>query len=363
MSELSCKVNLTAIDLFAGAGGMSYGLKKAGFNVLLANEIEDAMCQTYRHNHPETKLIHQDISKVNFKDELLELGYEKVDLVFGGPPCQGFSTLGKKDEYDDRNSLFWQFLRVVGEVNPTMVLFENVAGFKRMYGGKMHNALLNELRRLGYQTKESILDAKDYGVPQTRLRTIVVGYKSGFEYELPKKTQKKLNLWDAISDLPIVKNRESSTHYLSPPQNEYQKYMREGVNRLSHHEAPSHGESLLKMMSFVPKGGSIADVPPELRPKSYFANTYARLLEDEPAPTITRNFGTPSSSRCIHPFADRGLTSREGARLQSFPDSYRFFGSKSMINLQIGNAVPPLLALKIGENILKALQKGKSEHT
>ena len=180
--------------------------------------------------------------------------------------------------------------------------------------------------------------------------------------ELPRPTHeegndlfhmsKKLTLEDAIGDLPPLRPGESCNEYACEPLNEYQAVLRRGVSELTEHRAARHGARMRRILSLSPPGGAVEDLPRELRPRGYFANTYARLRPDEPSPTITRNFGTPSSSRCIHPYQNRALSTREGARLQGFHDSYAFCGSKTSKNLQIGNAVPPLLARVIGESIM-----------
>jgi DNA (cytosine-5)-methyltransferase 1 len=235
-----------------------------------------------------------------------------------------------------------------------------------MYEGRAYQRLLDLLGAEGYATFHGILNAQDHGVPQSRLRTFVVGLTGGGKFSFPETThtngvglfggEPRLTLEDALSDLPLIHSGESAERYASPPQNSFQARMRrDSGENLTEHDGPWHGEKLLHMISHVPKGGSIMDIPVELRPKSYFANTYSRLLWDQPAPTITRNLGTPSSSRCIHPFTDRGLSTREGARLQSFPDHYRFTGTRSEKNLQIGNAVPPLLGEAMGRALLQAL--------
>lgn len=356
-----------AIDLFSGAGGLALGITKAGFNVVIANELEKDFCLTYEKNHPKTKVIREDVGKLDFKLELQNIGFmDKIHLVFGGPPCQGFSTVGKKEESDPRNILFNEFVRVIGDLKPDFVLFENVSGFKKMYSGRMFDKLCSELDKLKYEFKYSLLNARDYGLPQSRNRTIIVAYQNKFKFEMPTSEyaeapnmfQKKVfrTLKDAISDLPEIGHGEVAEHYATPPQNDFQEEMRNGMKKLTEHIAPNHGESLLNVLKKVPYGGSILDVPMELRPKSYFANTYARLVWEKPAPTMTRNFGTPSSSRCIHPNSDRGLTTREGARLQGFPDSYMFVGSRISKNLQIGNAVPPILGRVLGKCIFNSLQ-------
>jgi len=357
-----------AVDLFCGAGGLSVGLQRTGFDVILANEIEADFAKTYQLNHPDTVVVVEDIKKINFKKKIASLGKakSKISLLSGGPPCQGFSTVGSKKENDPRNSLFYQYLRVVEELRPSYILFENVSGFSRLYGGKPLQTLLKELSKLDYKTTWSVLEASDFGLPQNRQRTILVGWQSKLpKVNLPSPTNseephlfangRKINLMDAISDLPPLGVNDSNDKYVGPPKNDFQKNLRNGEKTLTEHNSANYGEKMQKILSLVPAGGTVEDLPIELRPRSYFKNTYARLLPNVPAPTITRNFGTPSSSRCIHPFQNRALSTREGARLQGFPDSYVFFGKRSSKNLQIGNAVPPLFGEVIGKEIYRAL--------
>ena len=360
--------NPIAIELFAGAGGLSLGLEKAGFNVVLANEIEKDFATTFSLNHKNTKMICDDIHNIDFIKELQKLNVTKVDLLSGGPPCQGFSTVGSKNEKDKRNSLFYEYLRAVFEIKPNFVIFENVSGFKTMYQGKAYKTLIDELSQLGYETTSSILDASDFGLPQVRKRMIVIGWKRGLKrVNLPSPTHnsdsnvfslpQKLTLMDAISDLPPLKANEEKNYYQTEPVNEYQKMMRMNSKVLTEHNSSNYGEKMLEILSLIPCGGTVDDLPERLRPKKYFSNTYARLLPNIPSPTITRNFGTPSSSRCVHPYQNRALSTREGARLQGFPDDYIFYGSKTSKNLQIGNAVPPIFGEVIAKEIIESMSK------
>ncbi|SMN11030.1 DNA-cytosine methyltransferase [uncultured Candidatus Thioglobus sp.] len=351
----------TAIELFSGAGGLSIGLEIAGFNVVLANEIEKNFAETFKLNHPNTKMICDDICNIDFAQEMQILDFSEIDLISGGPPCQGFSTVGSKNAKDPRNNLFYEYLRAVNEIRPKYIIFENVSGFKSMYNGNAFKTLVTEFDLLGYFTRSSILEASNFGLPQLRKRTIIVGWKK----ELPKAELPdyqwdnffKLSLIDAISDLPELKANDKKCEYKCEPQNEYQKKLRNGQEELTEHNSSDYGEKMLEILSLIPTGGTINDLPERLRPKKYFANTYARLFPDKPAPTITRNFGTPSSSRCVHPFQNRALSTREGARLQGFPDSYKFFGSKTSKNLQIGNAVPPIFGEVIAKEIIKSINQ------
>ena len=345
---------MVAVDLFCGAGGLGLGLEQAGFEVVLANEIERDFAKTHDLNFPGCRMLNKPIQEVDFRAEAKGL---RVDLVAGGPPCQGFSTVGKKDADDPRNSLFVQFLRAVEEVGPRFVLFENVAGFKRLYKGEIYEKAVGGLDALGYESTSSVLNAKDYGAPQSRERTIILAWRRGERpLSMPSPThgspqRPHLTLLEAISDLPPLKPGGEGKAYLCDPLNDYQRGMRAAGGPLTDHRCSKYGEHMQKVISYVKDGGSIMDVPEGLRPKGYFKNPYARLLPNQPCTTITRNFGTPSSSRCIHPHQNRALSTREGARVQGFPDHYKFHGGKGSKNLQIGNAVPPALGLALGRAI------------
>jgi len=362
------------VDLFAGAGGFSSGLQKAGFDSIFAVEIDKDAVATYRANHPTSDVFDADIAdlKTDGLARKLKLKRGELELLVGGPPCQGFSTVGKKDSGDPRNQLFKQYFRLVHALRPKFVAFENVTGFKRMYNGAAFSAVCEEFKNLGYDVEGRILNAVNFGVPQHRQRTIVLGVPRGSKVPWPLETHDStkteslflkppVTLAEAMGDLPSVQSGMSSDLYGCEPTTDFQKLMRGSSTRLTEHEGPNHGESLMRVIRNVPPGGTIKDIPMEFRPRSGFANTYARLWWDRPSTTITRNLGTPSSSRCIHPFLDRGLTTREGARLQSFPDDFIFTGTRSSKNLQIGNAVPPLLAKAIGESLRHALGFRKTE--
>lgn len=353
-------MSYSVLDLFAGCGGLSLGLESAGFRTVAANELEPVFCSTFALNHPAARVIQGSILDPHVFQQILEAG-KGVDVVAGGPPCQGFSTVGKKDEEDPRNRLFHAFLETVEVVRPKIVLFENVSGFKRLYQGRAFAALLEALDRMDYTSESRVLNAASFGAPQFRERTIIVAWsrERARTFRFPEEThapaadlfgrQPFLTLGEALGDLPLVGMGKGSKAYSTPSQNAFQALMRDQAGEaLNEQEGPNHGPRLMSVLATVPPGGSIQDVPLELRPKGYFLNTYARLWWDRPATTLTRNFGTPSSSRCIHPYADRGLTTREGARLQTFPDRFLFTGSRSQKNLQIGNAVPPLLGRVLG---------------
>lgn len=360
-----------AIELFSGAGGLGLGLTQSGFEIILSNEIEKDFADTFKKNHANVNVLTNDIRDIDFKKEISKLGVPSIELVSGGPPCQGFSTIGPKNIRDSRNSLFYEYLRVIKEIKPNYLIFENVSGFYRLYNGIAYKTLLSELCSLGYDTCSDILDASDFGLPQIRKRTIVIGWKRGLiPVSMPIPTHQikndlfnlpeKITLMEAISDLPELRSNDSINEYKCRPLTNYQKEMRSNTKILTEHNSSNYGDKMKKILRLIPDGGSINDIPFALRPKKFFNNTYARLLANHPSPTITRNFGTPSSSRCVHPFQNRALSTREGARLQGFPDSYKFIGSKTSKNLQIGNSVPPLLGKILGIKIMESCFKNQT---
>lgn len=349
------------IDLFAGVGGLSFGFSKIEyFDIIFANEIEKDISIAYTMNHPQVKMLNCDISSLT--EEIIRdtLNGQKIDIVIGGPPCQSYSTLGKR-KMDDRANLFMQYKRILGIVHPKAFIFENVTGILSMDNGNLFKNIQKEFSELGFNLKYKILNAVNFGVPQQRERVFLVGFKgeNTFEYPIPTHgdgLKPYVTLEDAIGDLPELSSGESSTKYNSDKSNDFLSFVKQNSTELLEHNAPKNGEHLIRLMNALKDGQSKDDLPKELRPKSGYGNTYAKLWWKKPSTTITRNFACPSSSRCIHPRDSRAMTIREGARLQSFPDNYKFYGSDNMKRLEIGNAVPPLLSLAIAKEMLKALQ-------
>ena len=349
------------IDLFAGVGGLSYGFAhNDNFEIVMANEYEKDIATAYRMNHPTVNVIQGDIRDIT-EDQLKAIrGKEGIDILVGGPPCQSYSTLGKR-QMDDRAHLFEEYCRILSVVQPKMFIFENVSGLRSMQGGKLIEIIKDEFSKLGYEVKSKILNVVDYGVPQYRDRVILVGMKGKNKFEYPEPTHGEgliphLTVSDAFSDMPVLKSGEESSTYATEPQNDFQKFLRKNSTVITDNIAPTNGAHLIKIMEALPDGGSKDDLPPEIRPKSGYGNTYAKMWWKRPAPTVTRNFATPSSSRCVHPRDSRAMTTREGARLQSFPDDYKFYGSRAMKNLEIGNAVPPLLSIALAKEVEKAMK-------
>jgi DNA (cytosine-5)-methyltransferase 1 len=362
------------VDLFAGVGGLSYGFaNRSQFQLIAANEILPAMAEAYRLNHPDVRMFEGDIKELTASVIARESKVKKlkIDVLVGGPPCQAYSTVGKRLLEDPRAQLFKEYFRLLKELRPKIFIYENVKGLISMDGGELLGTIIDLFASLDYKIQAAVLNAADFGVPQIRERVIVVGTAPDVSFEYPEPTHRdptnsanlltmSLPVWrtlgDAISDLPEIGAGEEAFEYRSGPQNDFQKQMRrKAPKRLMDHNSPNHGESLMRVIRALPEGGGLRDLPESIRPTSGFPNTYARLWWDRPCTTVTRNLGTPSSSRCVHPHAHRGLTTREGARIQSFPDRYKFSGSRSDRNLQIGNAVPCMLGDVLAHQVLIAL--------
>lgn len=353
------------IDLFAGVGGLSFGFSKIeDFNIIAANEILPDIAKTYELNYPDTKMFVCDIANLTEGDLKKTLGEQKIDLIIGGPPCQSYSTLGKR-QMDDKANLFVQYKRILSLLRPRAFVFENVPGLLSMQKGTLFPKIKEEFEKLGYHLKHEVLNAMEYGVPQDRKRIILVGMqgKNSFMYPLPTHGKSNVlksfvTLREAIGDLPSIKSGETdNSGYTKDPDNDFLNFVRKNnTTVLTRHSAPKNNPQLITIMETLKDGQTKDDLSESIRPKSGYGNTYAKLWWKRPATTITRNFACPSSSRCIHPRDSRALTNREGARLQSFPDDYQFYGSDTNIKLGIGNAVPCLLSMAIAEQMLKALR-------
>ena len=339
-------------DLFAGVGGLSQGFIKAGCSIEFAVEFDSAIAEAYQKNHPNTTVYNEDISKLD--TTLLKQKHPHVDIIIGGPPCQGFSQKGKRLSINDpRNFLFQQFVRFVRDFNPTYFVIENVPNILTTSNGYFKDEIIKEFESLGYSVNCSILCASDFGVPQDRRRAVFIGKKGKETILLPKPNGRSTTIKEAIYDLPFIESGEGEevSKYLVPPFSEYQKELRGCSEVLYNHVATKHSDLALKRLSLIPKGCGKEVLPQEHRTKSIYSGTWCRLLEDGIAATITTRFDTPSSGRFTHPVLNRCLTVREAARIQSFPDNFRFFGNKMSQMKQVGNAVPPLLAYAIALQI------------
>lgn len=346
------------IDLFSGAGGMSIGAMSAGVDVKVAVEIDRFASMTYQANHPSTKLINEDIRKVSIKP-ILKVEKQDIRILFGGPPCQGFSYSNQKtrNKQNENNWLFEEYLRITKELNPDWIIVENVTGIVMTENGYFFDKINAQLGKLGYTTNHAILNAADYGVPQIRNRVFIVGSRHGIKYEFPKPTTVNyLNVNDAISDLPILKNGSNfhELDYSKPFQNEYQKSLRQKSQKSINNLVTRNSDLVRKRYKHIPQGGNWEDIPPALMQnyKDYtrcHTGIYHRLKEDIPSLVL----GNYRKNMLIHPVQPRGLSVREAARIQSFPDTFHFHGTIGFQQQQVGNSVPPLLAKAVFEQIIK----------
>ena len=357
------KKPIKSLDLFCGIGGLTLGLHRAGFECLGGADIWEEAGNTFQHNHPDIPFTLADLTQVKSEELLQAIGStaDEVDVIVGGPPCQGFSTVGKRNVSDPRNVLWTHYLELVRDIRPAYLVIENVEGMNVMSGGAIRDGIISAFGEVGYRMKSTILTSADYGVPQLRKRIVFLGWLPGVEEPgFPEPTKNRTN-WvsvrDAIFDLPPLGSGEKTNAYASPPLTDYQREMRGAVSTLNNHEAANHPKELVEVLRHIPDGGNRTCIPDELQPKSGFHNSYARLASWKPAVAVTSNMRKPSSARATHPMQERGLTVREGLRLQSFPDDFVVLGSRTSQYLQVGNAVPPKLAEAIGNAVSRAFWK------
>jgi DNA (cytosine-5)-methyltransferase 1 len=348
---------INVIDLFAGVGGLSYGFKMAGFKIVLAIEHDKIIAESFKLNHSDTLLVTKDIEKVEFSSYS---HFNNVDVVMGGPPCQGLSQKGQRlSVKDDRNYLFRHFVKAVKFFRPKFFLMENVPNIMSTANGRFKEEIINEFHKLGYEVTAKVLNAANFGVPQSRKRAFFLGQAGNLEIDLPEFNGMQTSVKDAIYDLPYIESGEGKNYYKydAPAKNKYQKLMRKGSKGVYNHIATKHSSLALERLSMIPKGAGKEVLPVHHRTKSIYSGTWGRLIEDGLAATLTTRFDTPSSGLFTHPILNRCITTREAARLQSIPDKYIFHGTKGSQMKQVGNAVPPLLAFNIAKAIKKKLRK------
>jgi DNA (cytosine-5)-methyltransferase 1 len=363
-------MNLTAIDLFCGAGGLSEGFRQAGYHVIAGNDYDESAGETFAATHREAKFLGGPIQNWSAADFLggSSVRRGELDVLIGGPPCQGFSVYNhQRGLHDERSSLYREYLRIVDGLNPRWVVVENVTGMTSAGQGAAVQAILDGLNGLGYHVEARILKAEEYGVPQERRRLIFVGNRLGLPIAFPTPTHgpglKPFNtVRDAIGDLPVLRNGEDrgAAAYLSKPKGAYQLAMREGAGTVLNHAATKLSAVNQHRMEFIPPGGSWRDIPFDLLPagmkkakRSDHTKRYGRLRWDGLASTILTKCDVHWGAY-IHPEQDRSITVREAARFQSFPDWFEFKGSRTEQFVQVGNAVPPMLGRAIGSAIALA---------
>lgn len=340
-------------DIFCGAGGMSLGAELAGIMVKLAVENDEHAAQTFKINHPNAKLIEDDIRNVMPKKYMNEAPF----VLFGGPPCQGFSLSNTltRNSSNTNNSLFEEYIRFVKELNPKWCVFENVEGFRSFQNGNTVKEVTQKLNKLGYQVKSTVLRASDYGVPQDRNRFFLVGNRIGLEFEFPKALKEKVTVEDAINDLPSLENgtQKLELPYRKRATNAFAKMMRNGSKSSTQNLVSKNQDYVIDRYRYIKPGQNWKAIPDHLM-KNYkdkskcHSGIYKRLDPNRPSVVIS-NY---RKNMLIHPYEDRGLSVREAARIQSFPDNFEFKGTLMYMQQQIGNAVPPLLAKAIFEQII-----------
>ena len=347
------------IDLFAGVGGLSLGFEQAGFETLVANEYDTSIAEAYIKNRESINMIVEDITKLSIPETFKE--YQgKAEVVIGGPPCQGYSQKGQRKTINDpRNFLFKYFVEVVKEVQPKYFVMENVPNLLTNEKGYFKNELENLFADLGYTINAQVLCAADYGVPQNRHRAFIIGKKGDSRVEMPKRKDKVTTIWEAISDLAYLNSGEGNeiSEYIKEPESDYQRTLRKGSELLYNHIATHHSKTALERLAMIPPKGGKEFLPAEHLTKSIYSGTWERMDADSISVTITTRFDTPSSGQFTHPFLDRAITVREAARIQSFPDTFVFYGTKSSQMKQVGNAVPPMLAKAVADRIVEDMQK------
>jgi len=358
----------TAIDLFCGAGGLSAGLEMAGFSVLAGNDMFDAAGETFARTHAGAKFIPGPIQDLSVERLMEVSGLKRAELtvLVGGPPCQAYSVYNhQRGMHDARATLFREYLRIVEGLQPEWIIMENVAGIYSIGGGEAVHAIRTEMRALGYDVKEKVLRAEEYGVPQERRRVVFIGNRIGAPISHPAPTHGEgllpfVTIADAIGDLPPLANGEDPgpVAYACSPQSEFQRLLRAKLGSVTNHAAPRLGKANMDRLTHIPAGGSWRDIPHDLLPagmkrakRSDHTKRYGRMKWDGLSCTVLTKCDIHWGA-FIHPEQERAISVREAARIQSFPDSFEFSGTKTDQYIQVGNAVPPLLGKAIGDHLL-----------
>jgi DNA (cytosine-5)-methyltransferase 1 len=364
--------NLTVIDLFCGAGGLSDGFRQAGFDVLAGQDFDDQAGATFAETHHEANFIGGPIQDVTPQRLLKAAGVKRgeIDVIVGGPPCQGYSVYNhQRGETDPRAGLFREYLRIVEGIQPRWLVMENVTGITSIAGGGIVDEIRKEMRKLGYRVEMQVLRSEDFGVPQERRRVFFIATRTDAPILFPEPTHGPgllpfVTVWDAISDLPVLKNGDNAgpRSYAKKPQNAYQAILRGDRVLVENHSASRLARINEERMRHIPPGGSWRDIPRDLLPagmlkakRSDHTKRYGRPRKTDLACTILTKCDVHWGAY-IHPVQDRSFTVREAARLQSFPDSFVFQGSRTEQYVQVGNAVPPLLGKRVAEALLLADQ-------
>ncbi len=338
------------IDLFCGCGGFSLGFERAGFNVLLGIDVWKDALVTFSHNHKGSNTLNADLSITTPKDTEPLLEGKTIDVIIGGPPCQGFSVAGKRIVDDHRNKLYKAFVAFVEHFQPKAFVMENVPNILSIGNGVVRDSIVEDFSRLGYTVEYKVLTASDYGVPQNRRRAIFVGFKDGHHFSFPEPFETpKVTAKEALSDLPDYGISDGG-EYPIEIQSEYQSLMRKNSKAVFNHQPTVHNQQTIDIISMVPDGGNYKDLPEELQSTRKVHIAWTRLNSEKPSFTIDTGH-----RHHFHYSYDRIPTARESARIQSFPDDFIFHCSRTSQLKQIGNAVPPLMGEALALSILKQI--------
>ena len=349
--------SLNVLDLFCGCGGLSKGFEEVGYNILIGVDFEQSALNTFNHNHKTAKGVRLDLSKSESFDKIdTLLDGNTIDVIIGGPPCQGFSLTGPRNFDDERNKLYLAMIETVRRYRPKAFLIENVPGMANLYKGAVRDEIIRRFSEIGYNVSYKIVCAADYGVPQIRKRLVFVGLRSNskqFVFPEPYLNESEyITCEQAICDLPALETSlgEEVSVYETEPLNDFQKQMRATSTILYNHTAINHKPFVKEVISMVPDGGNYKDLPPGVGESRVFHMAWTRLNSKKPARTVDtghRNLFHYKWNRCP--------TVRESARIQTFPDDFVFLGNRGQQNKQVGNAVPVLMAKALATQLLKFL--------
>jgi DNA (cytosine-5)-methyltransferase 1 len=380
ISHIASSDQPTAVDLFCGCGGISCGLQLAGFRILAGSDIEDSYRQTFAHNFRDAQCLGQDLSETSPSEFMKLVGIERgqLDLLAGGPPCQGFSKnvpRSLRSAESTNNRLVTTYLDYCEAIQPKLILMENVAEMRNGFDQQYTEEIERRLTDAGYAISSFVFNAADYGIPQRRRRAFFLGNRCGLEFVVPPPTHFRrgdetdlfalpnhVTVWEAIGDLCSLEHGKGDpiSTYVSAPQSDFQKMVRGSLEAVSNHQARRLQDKQYQRLASLLPGQGIKDLPDHLRPKGGYSGAYGRLTKDMIAPTITRWVFHPGSGRWGHPIDIRTLTIREAARIQGFPDWFEFIGSFTEMAGQIGNAVPPFLVKAIAESMQHQIRSAAS---
>ena len=345
--------SLNTIDLFCGCGGLSYGFEKAGYSIILGVDNDENALETFKLNHQNSKGEKIDLFDEDFMGEIdKNIGEMNIDIIVGGPPCQGFSLTGTRNFDDKRNTLYLRMFEIVKRYKPKAFVLENVPGMATLYDGQVKDEIIKRYTDIGYNVTAKVVIAADYGVPQIRKRLVFVGLLKSFGvFDFPEQTHKEkdyITCENAISDLDSLENKQGleEAEYGFVPSTDFQREMRAGSSRLYNHVATIHSQKVVDVIKMVPDGGNHKSLPKGIGEHRKFNEAWTRYNSKKPSKTIDTGHRNH-----FHYKYSRIPTVRENARLQSFPDTFRFLGTRTSQYRQVGNAVPPLMAEAIARKI------------